>query len=177
MAAPQQSPLVAAGTPSRAQTLRLSAAARWKALAPRERQVLLIGGAAVALVVAWMVGLQPALRTVREAPPQIAALEAELQSMRAMAAETGGLRGAAPVSRTQAVAALEAATRQLGSSGKLAIQGDRATLTVDAADSARLAQWLELARSAARARPIELQLMRGPRGYSGSLVVVVGGNP
>ncbi len=175
MAVPQ-TPVVI-DTPSRAQTMRLSAAARWKSLAPRERQALVIGGAAAAVVILWMLALQPALRTIREAPPQIAALETELQSMRSLSTETGGLRGAAPVSRSQAVAALEAATRQLGSSGKLSIQGDRATLTIDAADSARLAQWLELARTAARARPIELQLMRGTKGYSGSLVVIVGTNP
>ena len=152
-------------------------AARWRSLAPREQRALLIAAAAIIVVLLWLVALQPALRTLREAPPQIAALEAELQSMRSLAAETGSLRGAAPVSRSQAVAALEGATRLMGSNGRLSVQGDRATLTLDAADSAKLSQWLELARGAARARPVEMQLIRGPKGYSGSLVVMVGASP
>ncbi|MEO8279150.1 MAG: type II secretion system protein GspM [Ideonella sp.] len=174
--ATSQSPSVVSG-PSRVQSLRLTLAARWRSLAPRERQAVLIAGAAMLVVLLWLVALQPALRTLREAPPQIAALEAELQSMRSLAAETGSLRGAAPVSRSQALAALESATRQLGSSGRLSVLGDRATLTLDSTDSAHLSQWLELARGAARARPIEMQLMRGPKGYSGTLVVIVGANP
>lgn len=170
-------PPVVSSAPSRTQALRSSLGTRWRALAPRERRALLIAGIAAVLVFLWLVALRPALRTLREAPPQIAALEADLQGMRSLAAETGSLRGAAPVSRSQAIAALEGATRQLGASGRLSVQGDRATLSLDAADSARLSQWLELARGAARARPIEMQLVRGPAGYSGSLVVIIGGNP
>ncbi len=171
-------PSAIAGTAaSRTQTLRTTVATRWKSFAPRERTALAIAGAAIFLVLLWIIALQPALRTWREAPAQIAALEAELQSMRALAAETGSLRSATPVSRSQAVAALEAATRELGGSGRLAVVGDRATLTIDGADPRRLIQWLELARSAARARPIEMQIVRGPRGFAGSLVVVLSASP
>jgi general secretion pathway protein M len=36
--------------------------------------------------------------------------------------------------------------------------------------------WLGEVRSAARARPVEAQLTRGPKGYAGTLVLTLGGN-
>ena len=38
-----------------------------------------------------------------------------------------------------------------------------------------LAAWLAEVRSAARARVVEATLTRGPQGYSGSVVVALGG--
>lgn len=154
---------------------REEAARRWQALSPRDRLALSLGAGALGVLLLWLFAVQPALRTVREVPAQIDAVDAQLQAMRALAAETSGLRGATPVSQAQAVAALQAATERLGSKGKLSVQGDRATLTLNAADTESLRTWLELARSAARARPVEAQLSRGPAGYTGTLVVSVGG--
>jgi general secretion pathway protein M len=148
---------------------------RWQALAERERRAVALAGGFVALLLLWLLGLQPALRTLKEAPAQINSVEAELQAMRALADETTRLRATAPVSTTQAVAALNAATERLGNQGRISIQGDRATLTLSSVDTESLRQWLELARSAARARPVEAQLSRGPTGYSGTLVVHIGG--
>lgn len=160
---------------SAATAWRQEAVRRWQALSPRDRLALSLAGTALAVLLVWLVAVQPALRTVREVPAQIDAVDAQLQAMRALAAETAGLRGATPVSQAQAVAALQAATEQLGAKGKLSVQGDRATLSLNAADTESLRAWLELARSAARARPIEAQLSRGPSGYTGTLVVSVGG--
>ena len=151
------------------------ASQRWQALSPRDRLAASVGAGALAVLVLWLLAVQPALRTVREVPAQIDAVDAQLQSMRALAAETTGLRGATPVSQAQAVAALQAATEQLGPKGKLSVQGDRATLTLNSADTESLRAWLELARSAARARPLEAQLNRGTNGYTGTLVVTFGG--
>lgn len=160
---------------SRWSNLRNAVANRWKALAEREKWAVIIAGAVLAIAVVWLVGVQPALRSLREAPAQIDALDAQLLEMRDLAAEAGTLRDATPVSTSQAIAALEAASKQLGSTGRLVVQGDRATLNLNGADTRSLQQWLEIARSAARARPIEMQLVRGPNGYSGSLVLGLGG--
>lgn len=160
---------------SAATTWRREASRRWEALSPRDRLAVSIGAGALGVLVSWLLAVQPALRTVREVPAQIDVVEAQLQAMRALAAETSGLRGATPVSQAQAVAALQAATDRLGAKGKLSVQGDRATLTLTAADTESLRSWLELARSAARARPIEAQLSRNPNGYTGTLVVSLGG--
>lgn len=150
-------------------------AQRWEASPPGTRRGLALGGGALALLLLWLVAVQPALRSVRELPAQIDVVDAQLQAMRALAAETTGLRGATPVSQAQAVAALQSATERLGAKGKLSIQGDRAVLTLNGADTEALRSWLELARSAARARPVEAQLSRGTGGYTGTLVLNVGG--
>ena len=53
--------------------------------------------------------------------------------------------------------------------------GDRATLTLTNASRRTSARdWLAEARSAARARPLEANLTRGPGGYSGTLVAQLG---
>ena len=85
----------------------------------------------------------------------------------------------AAVSPAQAAAALKAATDRLGSAGRLSLQGDRASLTLTGVSPEALRSWLLEARSAARVRPSEAQLTRGPQGYSGSIVVMLtsGGTP
>ena len=55
--------------------------ARWRALTERERNAASIAGAAVVLLLLWWLALQPALRTLREAPVQIDRLDAQLQRM------------------------------------------------------------------------------------------------
>ena len=147
---------------------------RWAAFAPRERQAITLAAWALAVLLVWLIAVQPALRTLRVTPAQIDALDAQLQFMQALATETTGLRAATPVSTAQATAALTAATERMGGRGRLTVQGDRAILTLNGADTESLRAWLELARSAARARPVEAQWSRGPNGYSGTLVVAFG---
>jgi general secretion pathway protein M len=146
----------------------------WRARAPRERLALTAGLIALVLLVAWMLLIQPAWRTLREAPAQIDAADAQLQQMQRLAAESQSLRGAAPVSSAQAGLALKAATDRLGEKGRLTLLGDRATLTLNNADTEALRSWLQEARSAARVRPLEAQLTRGAEGYNGTIVVGLG---
>ena len=154
---------------------RSQLAARWHALAPRERRVLGIGLALLAVAFVWWIAVQPAWRVLSDTPAQIDKLDAQLQQMQRLAAESKELRGAPAVTPEQSGAALKAATDRLGDRGRLMLQGDRATLTLMGVDSARLRSWLAEARSGARARPIEAQLSRGPQGYQGTLVVALGG--
>lgn len=85
----------------------------------------------------------------------------------------------APVSPAQAGAALQAATERLGEKGRLSMQGDRASLTLNGVGPEALRGWLLEARSAARARPVEAQLTRSGAGFSGTVVVQLsaGSNP
>ena len=57
------------------------------------------------------------------------------------------------------------------------LQGERATVTLNGVDGATLRSFLTEARSNARARPVEAQLVRGPKGYDGTLVLAIGGAP
>jgi general secretion pathway protein M len=144
-------------------------------MSERERNAASIAGTAVVLLLVWWIALQPALRTVRDAPVQIDRLDAQLQRMQRQAAEASELRAAPPLSAAQSTAALQAATERLGARGRLTLAGDRATLTLTGATGAQLRDWLSEARSGARARPVEVQLTRTPQGYSGTIIVTVGG--
>jgi general secretion pathway protein M len=155
--------------------LRSQAAARWQALGARERLVARVALVLIVLGLIWAVALAPALRTLREAPAQLDALDAQLQAIQRQAAEVPELRAAPPVATAQALEALKSATDRLGAKGKLNVQGDRVVLTLTGASGETLRAWLNEARSGARARPLEAQLTRGPEGYSGSVVLALPG--
>jgi len=157
--------------------LRQELARRWAALAPRERAALTLVLLVLGLFFVWVTLVQPAWRTVRTAPAALDQLDAQLQDMQRLAAEVRELRGTAPVSAAQASDALKAATARLGESGKIALRGDSAVLTLSNAAPEGLRAWLIEARSAARARPVELQLQRSAQGFSGSLTVTLAGVP
>ena len=147
----------------------------WQSRAPRERQLIVVMGLAVGVLVVWLTLLQPALRTLREAPIDLDRLDQQMQQMQLAAGEMQTLRAASPVPAEQAATALRAATAQLGERAKLAIQGDRATLTFTGVPADALRAFLGEARSAARARPMEAQLVKAATGYSGSVTLSLGG--
>ena len=163
--------------PPALQALRTQALARWNKFAPRERRLLAVAGAALAFGIAWAIAVQPALRTLRETPRQLEALDLQLQQMQRLAGEAATLRDTPQVSPSQAEAALRGATERLGASGRLNLQGDRATVTFNGVSGDALAAWLGEARSAARARVLEAQLSRASGeagGYSGTVVLALG---
>lgn len=155
--------------------VRAQLRARWRSLAPRERR--LVGATALLLLLAlvWWLAVQPAWRTLRSAPAEIDRLDATLLRMQREAAESERLRGAPKISASQAAQALRDSSARLGDKGRLQIVGDRATLTLKDTSAEQLQQWLAEARSAARARPVELRLTRGPQGHSGTVVVALPG--
>lgn len=159
------------------ETLRRQASAWWSTRSRRERQTVTLLAVVVGLLVVWTLLVQPAWRTVRAAPAELDALDAQLQQMQRIAAESRDLRGTAPISATQAGLALKAASDRLGDKARLTLQGDRAVLTLSGVGADALRGWLNEARAGARARPMEAQLQRGPTGYTGTLTVALGGAP
>lgn len=147
--------------------------ARWQALASREKA--LVGTAASLLLAAllWAVGIQPAWRTLQRAPAQLDALDSQTLTMRRLAAEVSELRQSPPPSAAQAAEALQAATQRLGPVARLTVQADRAVLTLEGVPPEALRAWLAEARSGARARPIEAQLMQAGAGFSGTVTVAI----
>lgn len=154
---------------------RAQAGQFWRSRAPRERQLIAAGTIALALLVVWMIAVQPALRTLRETPAELDRLDAQWQQMQLAALESATLRSASPVPPAQASEALRAATERLGGKGKIALQGDRAVLTFSGVPFEALRNWLGEVRSAARARPVEAQLLKGASGYSGSISIAMSG--
>ena len=155
--------------------LRQQADAWWRSRGARERQAVALVALVLAVFVVWSALVQPALRSVRAAPEQLDRLEAQMQQVQRVAAESTALRAAAPVSAAQASLALKAASDRLGDGVRLTLQGDRATLTLTGTSPDALRGWLLEARSGARARPIEAQLQRGAAGYSGTISVTLAG--
>lgn len=159
-------------TPNRTDALR----AAWAARDPRERRLVVLATLVVGLFLLWTVALQPALRTLREAPIRLDALDRQLQAMQQQASEARELRATPPLPRAQALAALRAASERLGAAGRLTEQGDRALVTLDNVSPDQFRAWLADVRGAARARPIEATLTRTDLGLSGSVVLAVGGS-
>lgn len=157
------------------QQLKAQAAVQWQALGERERLALATIGVLLGLLLAWSLLLAPALRTLKTAPAELESLELQLQRMQAQAQEAQALRAAPPVPPAQAQAALTASVEHLGAAARLNLTGDRAVVTLNGVAPELLQGWLGEVRSAARARPVEAQLTRGPKGYSGSLVLSLGG--
>jgi general secretion pathway protein M len=155
--------------------LRAQALTQWQSLGERERLALTVVAVVLGLALAWSVLLAPALRTLKTAPTELEQLEAQLQQMQAQAQEAQALRKVQPVPPAQAQEALKASVDHLGAIARLSVVGDRATVTLNGITPAALQSWLGEVRSAARARPVEAQLTRGPKGYSGSLVLTLGG--
>lgn len=162
-------------SPSALSTARNTARAWWAGLGARERRLLLVGGGVLAAFLLWTLAVAPALRTLRSAPAQLAAAEAQVQRMQALAAEAASLRAVAPVPMAQAQAALSAATGRLGEAAKLSLQGERAVVTLRGIGSDQLAAWLGEARAGARARVVEASLRQSQPGlYDGSLTLALG---
>lgn len=149
----------------------------WRALPGRERRLLLTAASLLALLLLWLAALQPALQTLRSAPAELDAADLQLQAMQRLASEAVELRATPPVNPEQAAAALKSATERLGENARLSLQGERAVLTLNGVGPGALRGWLAEARSGARARPVEASLMHAAQGYSGTLVMAVGGAP
>lgn len=135
--------------------------AHWHALAPRERNLVRAAAALVGLALLWWVALAPALATLRSAPARHASLDAQLQQMQALQAEAQQLQGAPRANPDAALRALQSAvTERLGSSARLSMAGDRATLALKNTPADALAPWLAQVRTNARATPQEAHLVR-----------------
>lgn len=147
---------------------------RWYAFAPRERLLVGLMGFALVFLVVWLLAVRPAWRILSEAPGRRAEIDSQIFEMQAIAAEARQLRALPPVTPQAAEQVLKSATERLGARGKLAMQGDRATLTLTGATGEDVRQWLAEARGGARVRPIEATLTRQGEGYNGTLVVALG---
>ena len=135
--------------------------AAWAARDPRERRLILLAASVVGLALLWWVGLAPALRTLREAPAQRTALQAQAQQMQQLKVEANALKAMPRMGHDEALRALEASTQQrLGAQGQMSVIGDRVTVTLKEAPAGALANWLSDARVNARATPVEARLSR-----------------
>ncbi|MEY4765449.1 MAG: hypothetical protein RI907_2122 [Pseudomonadota bacterium] len=148
---------------------------KWRAMAPRERQLASAAAWLLGLTLVVLVGVRPAWKTLTLVPAQLREADAQLDQMRKLAEESRQLKTRPPVAPAQSEASLKSATERLGEGAALAMQGDRATLTLTKVKGEALAAWLDEARSSARVKPLEAGLIQiSPGVYSGNVTVGLG---
>ena len=156
---PSQNP---SSKPSPWQPLRQAAQQAWGQRSPREQRLLGAGAAMLVLASVWGVALAPALRTWQEAPARQAQLDAQSQRMQQLQAQAKSLQTPRTLTRSEAVQWLEKNLTDLGPKAQLSLQGERATLSLEAATPQALARWLGQARENAQALPVQAQLQNTP---------------
>jgi general secretion pathway protein M len=134
---------------------------KWTSLGAREQRLVMIAAALVGLALLWWVALAPALQTLRSAQTQHAQVDAQLQSMRALAAEATSLRAQRALSYEESLRNLESSIKQtLGAGATLSVNDSRASLSLKGVSADALAQWMSQARINARVVPSEARLQR-----------------
>jgi len=149
--------------------------ARWEGLAAREKMLTAAAAALIALALVWLVLLGPALGTLRSAETQRRALDEQLRQMQVLQAQAQALQAQPKQNHDDAARLLELSVRQrLGTTGRILIAGDRATVTLTGTAPDALAQWLTQARVNARALPGEARIARNAAGlWEGTLVLAL----
>jgi general secretion pathway protein M len=148
---------------------------RWAALAEREKMMVAAAAAVVVIAALWLIAVGPALSTLRQSDAQRRALDAQLQRLMALQAQAKALQSQPKQTYDEASRQLELSVRQgLGTSARLSIQGERATVTLTGTAPDALAQWLAQARANARAIPAEAHLVRNGTGmWEGNVVLTL----
>lgn len=164
--------LNSAPSPRLLQTLQVA----YERLSARERTAVLAAAWILALGLLWWLALSPAIQTLRLAPAQHADADAQLASLRTMAATAEGVRSqntVQPLTRSDALRALEDSMTALGQAAQLSAAADRPTVTLQQVAPDTLALWLAQVRLNARLTPAEAQLTASgqPIRWSGSLVL------
>jgi len=153
---------------------------RWDALSERERQLAAFAGTLVLVYLLWAMTIQPAWKTLREAPSQRAQAQALLDQLQAMAVQaqalqaSAGAQGATQEPPRTMEAGVDDATRALlrgalGDSVRLDVQGRAVTVHFDGVSGEQVRQALQLLRSRLRAQLVDAELAPGEGGIRGRL--------
>ena len=151
----------------------------WRGRTAREQWLSGVAVAGLLVLVAWNVGLAPALRTLSTAPSALLQFDAQLASMQIMAGEATRLQQrVTPARAADAIRLLEAATQQrLGPGAVFMVNADRVTVSGKAAQPDGLTQWLAQAREAVGAVTERATLRRTAAGWEGSITLLLPAAP
>ena len=131
----------------------------WQQRSVRERRLLVLAAALLALALLWSWALAPALQTWRSAPERQAELDRQSRQMLQWQAQARQLQATTRLSPAQAQARLQASSAALlGAGAQLSLQGDQLRVQLQAAPAEGLARWLAQAREQAQALPLSAQL-------------------
>ena len=143
----------------------------WLHASAREQVALRIAATLVLLALVWWVGLQPALKTLKNARTQAPVVRAQYEQMLQLQAQAAALRAQVqqPVSDPKAV--LQDSMSTLEKNARVALAGERATVSFKQARPADLALWLEQLRLKAHSSVLEMHMTQAAGLWSGSVLV------
>lgn len=145
-------------TPSRRAVLRSALRQAWSQRSPREQQLMSLAAGVLLLAAMWTLALAPAWHTWQEAADRQSRLDAQSRQMRQLQTQAKSLQKSSPITRAEAIQWLESSVQELGPGAKIQWQGERATLSVEAAPALQMARWLSQARERAQALPLQARL-------------------
>ena len=143
----------------------------WLHASAREQVALRIAATLVLLALVWWVGLQPALKTLKNARTQAPVVRAQYAPLLQLQAQAAALRAQVqqPVSDPKAV--LQDSISTLEKNARVALAGERATVSFKQARPADLALWLEQLRLKAHSSVLEMHMTQAAGLWSGSVLV------
>jgi general secretion pathway protein M len=142
--------------------------ARWIALAPRERTMVLAASAVVLLAVVWLGLFEPAWKgreALQRELPELRAQVAQMAGLAAVAQQAGAQARAVPAPETLR-AALEASLRGAGlgpSIGQFEATGDRISLKLQSVSNSAWLAWLDEVLRETRMRVVDATVVREPK--------------
>jgi general secretion pathway protein M len=143
----------------------------WLRASAREQVALRIAATMLVLALVWWVGLQPALKTLKNARTQAPVVRAQYEQMLQLQAQAAAMRAQVqqPVSDPKAV--LQDSISTLEKNARVALAGERATVSFKQARPADLAFWLEQVRLKAHSNVLEMHMTQAAGLWSGSVLV------
>jgi len=143
----------------------------WLRASAREQVALRIAATLLVLALVWWVGLQPALKTLKNARTQAPVVRAQYEQMLQLQAQAAAMRAQVqqPVSDPKAV--LQDSISTLENNARVALAGERATVSFKQARPADLALWLEQLRLKAHSSVLEMHMTQAAGLWSGSVLV------
>lgn len=153
-----------------------------QALPEKDRTRIQFLGLVLIGILLWFGNIAPAWKTYQEAPVQLAQLEKQTESLKALQAQAIALQKAPRIKVQDATALLQqSATEILGNGAKLNVEANQATLTLTSVSAEGLAQFLAAARTQAHALPIEAKLQKNKTGsqevWRGTLILSLPAQP
>jgi len=132
-----------------------------KTMPAQDKQRLQWAALLLGAVLLWTFNVAPALKTLRDVPPQLTKLDAQTQTLKALQAQAQALQKSPRLSPTDASTLLQQSSRELlGTGAQMTLQGARASLTLTGVSADNLAQFLATARTQSHALPVEAHLQK-----------------
>ena len=153
------------------QSLRDAWQARWAQASAREQTLLRIALSVLLLAAVWFIALRPAWVGLQAARSQAPLVRAQYEQVLQVQAQALALRAQAPSAQVDAKAVLQNGLSSLEKNARMAVLGERATISFKDAQADALARYLEQARLVAHASTLEIHLKQAAGLWSGSLVL------